>query len=571
MSAFASLGRQPNIQDYCYPHPVEQLLAGPVEASSFKFSIDNSVFTPSSVFLGLHPSEYIVARGLYQLKVHRGLCIINNAHQLLCGKLYPIVTSSAESLPTIAVPNDTEPLFEGPEIDPIFPKHATVIELSNWAVGIDNLGFYMPRLAKLYKRLELGHTFEFVQKGEDACSTNYFDEKTLRVLDSACRQMERVVVFGVPNSGKRTFCKALMNSTMVYGKRPVAYLDLDPSSIDGNNPGCLSLRVLRKPVFGEFFFWGEDDLTEDHTHRYYGFSSFTDKPELYLRSCDELLQHYATNLEPKGIPLVVRFPSWIKGYGKELLMEFSRTLKPKKMVYLTHNDALSLDKFEPDAFEETDHPDYDVLSGFHIKDTTIVRGVRRARAFTKQELLLRNKLLYFHQTTRRDFDFVRPLLHIAPVKFSFDHVSAISVLNIEADEDISKQDAFSLIEATIVGIFTVKNLPSVPKNFYLSGSKLTGLDYSYVGLCMVHLVENRERTFNIHLRDEDYVSEKIIHAKQNGHSVVLARGEGEIPPVEFTNGLSGEFSNVPYVSTDQMQKLGGIWKIRRNIGRKNQG
>lgn len=572
MSAFASLRRQQDAQDYCHPHPLDELLVKQVGCSNVNLTIKNSIYTPSSIIIGLLPSQYLVVKGIYRLEVHRGECIVNNAHKIPCGISLPVVTSASESLPTIAAPVDPDLPFKIPLGDnKILPRFSTVIELTNWHLGIEDIGGYDPLLAKLYQQIDSGYTFELVQNDNDAHSTIFYDPYTLRILDNVCRQMETVVVFGVPNSGKKTFARGLLNNIVLSGKKPVAYLDLDPGSIDGNNPGCLSLRVLRKPVVGEFFFWRPEDDDRDNIHRYYGFFSFTEKPQLYLKLCNELLAHYKKNLEYKGIPLVVKYPSWIKGCGKNLLVDFSRTLKPKKMIYMTHNNALSLENFEQDAFEETDHPDSEVLSGFQHKDYTIVRGVRRARAFTKNELLFRNKLLYFHQTSSQNFDFLKPLLHNAPVKFSFNHVSAISILNLDGGRNITIPAVLSLVEATILGIFIVKNLSQSPTNFYLSGSEFTRLDYEYIGLCMVHLVNIAENAFYIYLRDKSEITDQIEIAKTNGYSVVLARGEGQIPHVEFTTGLSGYEGPLPFVSFDQRQKLGGIWKVRRNIGRKNQG
>ncbi|KAM9913925.1 hypothetical protein OXX69_001167 [Metschnikowia pulcherrima] len=105
----------------------------------------------------------------------------------------------------------------------------------------------------------------------------------------------------------------------------------------------------------------------------------------------------------------------------------------------------------------------------------------------------------------------------------------------------------------------------------MSGSEFTELDATFVGLCMVHSVDKAHNSLNVYLRDEDEISRQVIKAKEQGHSIMLARGDGQIPAVEFTNGLSGKEPKVPYVSYTPMQKLGGIWKVRRNIGRKNQG
>ncbi|GEQ68836.1 hypothetical protein JCM33374_g2505 [Metschnikowia sp. JCM 33374] len=578
MSAFAALRKQQDIHDYCYPHPLKGLLAGPVETSNFQFTIENSIFTPSSVIVGLLPSQYLVVHGVYQLTVIRGVCLANNTHEIPCGVSFPVITSSAESLPTIASPDHIQPTSEAQTNESkhhkngkILPEFATVVELSNWDLGIEKIGLYNPSLANLYKNPGVGYTFDVLLDAKDASSTIYFDKYTLRALNSACRQMGAVVVFGVPNSGKKTFAKTLLNNMVLSDKQSVAYLDLDPASIDSDNPGCLSLRVIRQPILGEFSFWCSDNHNEDHIHRYYGFTSFAEKPRFYLNLCQDLLKHYRNELEPQGIPLVVKYPSWIKGYGKELLVEFSRSLNPKKIVYLTHNDALSLENFEPDAFEETDHPDLDVLSGFQSKDCSIVRGVRRARSFTKNDLLVRNKLLYFHKIPGVGFDFAKPLLENAPVKFSFDYVAGISVLDLDDDTNLTKKDLFGLVEATIMGIFIVKTLPEASKDLYLSGSVFSSLECSYIGLCMVHSVNVSESAFNIYLRDEIYVSEQIQHAQNRGYSVVLARGEGQIPSVELTNGITSNDIRLPYVSFDPMQKLGGIWKVRRNIGRKNQG
>ncbi|KAF8002762.1 hypothetical protein HF325_002007 [Metschnikowia pulcherrima] len=85
---------------------------------------------------------------------------------------------------------------------------------------------------------------------------------------------------------------------------------------------------------------------------------------------------------------------------------------------------------------------------------------------------------------------------------------------------MTREDVYTMVEATIMAIFTVKSSSLHSSNsaekIYMSGSEFTELDATFVGLCMVHLVDKAHNSLNVYLRDEDEISRQVIKAKEQG-------------------------------------------------------
>lgn len=565
MSAFAAF--KPTVADITIPlpKPLPDLLDSMATSSSFKHTCSNSIFKSESLILGLKTGEYLIFRGQYFLKVLRGIVLINNINALQVGNSYSIYTNTCESLPIISS-NPVEEIRDiliAPKFS-LLPEFDTVIEVLNLDDGLCQIGDLYPTLEGHFYPRQSQYTFNLVES-DDMVSSIFFNSYSHRILSKISRECNTVAVFGVPTSGKTIVAKTLLNNALSQGRKEVAYLDLDVGSSNAYVPGCISVSIHCQPILGSII----PNIKNPHSmdkHCYWGFDTFLNMPQRYIDVCMKLITHYKESIEPYDIPLIVRYPSCIKGYGRGILVQLTEYLLPDHLIYLSHNNANELDGFEPDAFEAQDNPDTEVLAEFkaHV-NVSVLRATRKAIEMSKTDLLNRNKLLYFHQSDE-GFDFL-PVLSNPPLKLSFNNVIGFSVLDYKLDLSLlCRIDV--LAEATIMGLF-IYNGKTNPYDLYLNGEDFIAEDNEFICLCMVHSVDRKDKHFNLYIPNREQVSERIqmlVYKKK----LVLARGEGKIPFVDLIpateNGL-----DLPYVDSSLKKRIGGVWKPRRGISRKNQG
>lgn len=574
MSAYAAFKAQDERErsPFTPPEPKEELLTEIVAVSAFKYTPLNSIFTANSVFLGLAHDDHIVVNGAFDLTVHRGATLVNNIHRLKRGKTVSFVSSTAQSLPVIcALKHDDK---GGPGY---LEGFETVLELANLHTGLHKLGAYCGSLGNMYFSPKQ-YTFQIVLEHEENLCGIHYDRSTLKCLNSltqvAVSKPQSVFVLGAKNCGKSTFTKTLLNNVVLATEKEVAYLDMDPGQSEFSVPWTLSLTVHSEPCFQPFL----PKENEKNRFCYYGFNSPAELPDHYVRCCKFLFKHYEQNFKPQGIPLVINTPGWIRGFGKELLIEITSIFNPLLLVYLTHNNSVNLQNFEPDEFEAQDNPDDEVLADLTYQDLSVLRGTRRASKFSAALLRIHNKLLYFHRLASK-FDFSQHTLAYLPLKLSYtEKLAAICVLAVE-QKDLNPPDVLLLVEASIMALCLIhpSAFPNVSASSppYMNGDDFTSIDLSkteFAGLCMVHSVNTKDRYLNLYLPGNyREISAKIERFLAKGYKLVLVRGDGELPAPEIVfPGLLESGRQVPYVSLETRSKIGGVWKVRKNIGRKNQ-
>lgn len=569
MSAFAAFKPKLKNDEAPKAEPLSILQHQMATSSNFTPSLTNTIFRPESISYGLKKGDYLLMKGTYSVKVLSGVVMVNNSHTLTIGADYCIITNSCESLPILSCNQERDTKKSK---SPLLSDCDSVIEVSNYENGLADVGNFYSSLEGHYYPKRTLYTFELVTDGnqnlEDIYSV-HFDSYVHRHLTRIAKGLSVVVVFGSQMSGKTTIAKALLNHSLSAGKTNVAYLDLDVESSNARIPGCLSLTVHDSPLFGAFLPCNQS-ISSLNKHCYWGLDSYLEMPERYVQVCKSLIQHYQQNIQNKGIPLVVRYPSFIKGYGHRILIKLTEYLKADQLIYMSHHNATELNGFEADAFEAQDNPDTEVVAEFKkISNVTILRGTRRSFDLSKKELLVRNKLLYFHQTNNGLFDF-EPILCKRPLSLSFDYILAFSVIDYTIDDESLYDRLHCLVEATIMGIFAHKQHIEPNKSLFINGEDFFSLDPQFLCLSMVHSVDYNNRQINVYLPQDDNVHQAIQNTIEDGNKLLFARGEGKIPIVDMIPPeAKGVF--LPYVESSAKNKIGGIWKPRKAISRRNHG
>lgn len=569
MSAFAAFKPRQKKDDTPKVEPLPVLLEQMATSSNFVPSVRNTVFRPDCITYGLKKGEYLLIKGNYSLRVLNGTLLINNLHVMLTGGVYRIVTNSCESLPVISCNQERN---EGELPPPLIPGFDALLEVSNLENGLSDLGdFYAPLQGHFHTKTTL-YTFELLENNAvtpEGVYSVHFDSYTHRHLKRISKDLGIVVVFGSQTSGKTTVAKTLINHLLLSGNQEVSYLDLDVESANAMVPGCLSLTVHDAPVFGALLPFKQSSHPLNK-NCYWGLDSFLEMPQRYIEICNSLIRHYHQNIKSKGIPLVVRYPSYIKGFGNKILVDITEYLKADQLVYMSHHNATELDGFEADAFEAQDNPDAEVVAEFrNLTDVTILRGTRRSFDVSKKELLVRNKLLYFHQVNGASFDF-RPILSSRPLTLSFDYILAFCVIDYNIDDVTLKDRVHCLAEASVMGVFAHHKPVQSHMSLFINGSDFISLDLHFLCLSMVHSVDYRNRQLNLYLPQDDSVYQAIQAAIESGSKLIFARGEGKIPLADMIPPAA-EGTFLPYVDSTAKNRIGGVWKPRKGISRKSYG
>lgn len=561
MSAFAAFksSKQENIAPpKCLPYLLDSMASG----STFTPSFSNIIFKNESIVYGLKVGDVLIVKGIYIIKALLGNVCINNIHRLSMRSAYRIFTNTCESLPTISC-NPIEPTGHQKLSHSLFPDADAVVEITNLDCGLSALGEFYSPLKGIYYHPLGRYTFELVLQAHEPVSSVHFNSHVNRNLNRLCRELKKTAVFGVSTSGKSTVARTLVNCALLAGNSEVAYLDLDFESSCAAIPGCLSLTIHEMPVFGSFTPAKEKNHPKD-LHCYFGLESYQELPRKYLAACRKLISHYNNNILG-NIPLIVKYPSCIKGFGRKLLLQITEFLQPDELVYLSHRNAVELERFEAEIFEAQDNPDTEVLVEFRqLCRVVVLPGTRRASEISKRELLVRNKLLYFHRNSEGSFEF-QCLLESLPLKLSFDYVSAFCVITYDLDESLLERVDI-LAEASIMGLFSYSG-EIAQKNMYIRGSDFDSVHADFLCLCMVHSVDRKKRHFNIYLPNN--CNAKFESILSRGNKLILARGEGKIPIVDMIPSVPVDV--LPYIDSVAKKRVGSVWKPRRGISRKNQG
>lgn len=596
MSAFAAfLSNDRPKSSYKIPKRNKSLLNELVSCSNLSLTPQNSILTNTSIFLGIRDENHIVVNGSYELRVLRGACLINNVHHIEQDETHRIIAANFRSSPVICASLSRSEI-RGHQT--LLPDFDTVIELRNLKTGLEELGNYFSKLNELYYTPKSSYTFKVVTEDSETLLGVHHDAASIKLLDTLSQALSTktenpgsVLVFGANNCGKTTFAKALCDNVVLATGKSIAYMDLDPSRSEDSVPGCLSLTLWKKPNFGVSFPKSTAFSEDDDLQCYYGFNSPLSLPERYFQCFQLLLNHYLEFLFPKMIPLVINTPGWIRGFGKELLGSILENTSPSHLVYFSHNNALHVDDYEADVFEAQDNPDDEVLSGLSFSKMTTLRGVRRASVYNQSSIQQHDLMAYFHRRGENTFDFSTHLLSTAPLKLfyqknvctdsHFTGVSGVCVFGHDLDKDVHPDDIKLLVDSCVMALCLVdaelipKDVSAECKNTelkdlprYINSSSLSLVNLRFVSLCIIHSIHTKDGYFNVYLPPNDHKIAETILARSNT-KLLLVRGEGEIPMAEMMHPKLIE-RKMPYVNYETKSKIGGVWKVRHNIKRKNQ-
>ncbi|ODV81180.1 uncharacterized protein CANTADRAFT_30064, partial [Suhomyces tanzawaensis NRRL Y-17324] len=592
----------------------------PVTSSNFQFTSDNVISKGTNTILGLREDEFIMVRGQLAMEILHGRVVINNHHRLTEKEVsHQILAPDSQALPIIAgsTCHSGEKIPEAYRAS--FSKDViSIIRLTCLNTGLEKIGSYYPPFKDFFYH-EKGYSTGEKVANTDGCSYQIVLKETSG-LEGFCMDMtwsngikeivnslknsdtpKTIMVIGNKNTGKSTYSKSLLNELLLTDSKQISYLDLDPGQSEFSAPLTLSLTDASSTNWGLNI--PNSSISLDRTgstSHFYGFTSPIHLPNTYLRILKELFNKYQRT-KSQGKHLIINTPGWIKGYGKELLSSITDFIVPDFLFLLSSN---------PDIGQGEN---LDILNGLTYKRLLIIRSMTKESKFSAASLRDFNKLVYFHQRERSGFDFNEHFLTSSPYKLSYHTfpsdsypgISAVSFLNSNAGYDFEIEDLPLMLESSIVGIYFIENSQyqsldktnissSVPLyiNFTDYFSLLVDSEHTlkFGGLCMVHSINRASSYMNL------YIPEVNLNYLQSllssGYKMILVKGDGEIPSIEMLNPIiakehesevkllnhqkkkvedksTNRIHKIPYMNFESKRKVGGVWKVRRNIIRKS--
>lgn len=562
----------------------------PVYKSNISLSEKNCVVNveTQSLEVKLFEREHILINGQFNLKIIKGSCLFNGHYHLRADALtvYPVLASQSQALPVLS----HEPL-DGQASE-------TILLISPLHSGLENIGAYHSPLKNIfYRGTDTSYSkdslmsslnnpsFEIVSADKGLLGLQIHPLWT-RTIENISRRLVAqksppiVMAIGNKNTGKSTFTKTLLNTSLLHeNAKPVCYMDLDPGQSEFSPPYCLSLSIEQSPIFGL------NCSQENSVSHYYGFTSAASNPDRYVRLVTSLFDVYRELYAPQGYSLIINTPGWVRGFGKELLIEISALLKPLEMIVLSNsNDPLNADN-------------QDLLRDLLFERAHHLPGAYQTSKFSHSQLREYNKIAYFHRVSPQRYDFESRLLDSSPLKIlfrvrgsdtDFQGIDSISVLNFVFDKTFAGEDIFLLLEATIAGIYLVPNAEYAKKKvvrskaedspYYMNPGEFDSLNLRhtvFAGLIMTHSINREKMYINAYMPFN--VKAKLLSYNANEYKLMLIKGDGEIPSCEvlhpafiakLKNLPSTSDVSFPYISTKTQTGLGGIWKVRRNVMRR---
>ncbi|CAM6093296.1 unnamed protein product [Calypogeia fissa] len=213
------------------------------------------------------------------------------------------------------------------------PLHATVIPDSWWGAA----------KSVLYQCA--ANTLPSQESGKPADKSNLEQNQRAQI----------VAVIGPKNAGKSTFARFLLNF-LLNSHEAVGYLDTDVGQPEFTVPGCLSLHIVREPIFGSPVL----HLRNPERSFFYGDVSPKGDPEMYSRSVGALFDYFQRKYgsgklstqddkcRSSVVPLIINTHGWIKGIGYDVLVDILRHTSPTHVVQFTsqlENKNLPAGKF----------------------------------------------------------------------------------------------------------------------------------------------------------------------------------------------------------------------------------
>lgn len=561
------------------PLPVNHVRE-PIKPTFIK-NTDNFVYHGNSITVGLKVYEQICISGQYKLVIERGAIVVNNVDYYHAPQEIIILQPGSEAFPIIGSTQVIDTLkvndIKTPHNQHLFHSdYKSVVRVESFRTGLQDIGKYHPPFKNLLPADDGEYSFEI------HCNTVNGIIHTKQVIrfvkelqhTSPCSFM----TVGSKNSGKSTLSKLLVNH--LVQETPVTVLDIDPGQSEYSKPYCLSLTTHYGPIYGYNYHQDIDDV-----HYFYGFSTPQHHPELYITIIKKLWEYYSNTLRIKGHHLIVNTPGWVKGYGKQLLVDITRVINPDYLQVLAPS-------------QDND----DLINGLTYNHVTFFEGYFVQPKYSPSDLRTLHRLIYFHKQGELNYNFKDHILDKLPLKVSYHRaeddtflgISVVSVLNHDIGTNFDPEDLPLMLDTSLVAYYLVsdehfqnhKSLYTYTSSFvYLNGSSLKEfVDYNddvrFQGVCIIHSINTIDHYVNLYFPPSDNVDE-IKAMMQQGYRLVLVKGESDIPSSEILHPeLIREFRGrmlvamkhrrevptFPYVSYNN--KVNGVWKVRRNILRR---
>ncbi|KAF3986425.1 hypothetical protein FT663_04555 [Candidozyma haemuli var. vulneris] len=548
-------------------------LSNTITKSSIKANPKNSIFADDSIILGLNKDDYIIVNGTYELTILKGDVLVNNLFKLGQGKSYPIITNAYQSLPVICGMEGSSKKQES-----ILPAYTSVVKISNLDTGLQHVGHVSPKLSDSYF---LGrsspYTFEVVEEPQENVMGFRVNSSTHRAITEVSEKLlsgeiKSSLVVGAAFCGKSTFAHTFLNYLLFNGSTDVVVIDLDPNSGKFSFPGCLALTVHSHPSIGVHT---PTDRLENESV-YYGHSNPTALPTYYVKCVEQLKEAYMATW--KHLPLIINAPPTIKGLGRELLAritEMFHDLDPT-LVYLSQNDSLTIEDFDVDEFEVQDNPDDEVLADLTYTSSYKVHATRRKPKCSGPLAHELATIQYFHRISQFRWDVQSFLVQTPPSVIPFSPndpraVPAIASLH-QTITSLRRENIQDYIEASLVALCAIdiprKSLSKTSPQF-INTDDFTQHKSTVVCHCIIHSLKLKEGYYLVYLPKDPTTTNRLKQAFSSNQTLAFVKGEGSIPPGEISvPQFTGR--NIPYVVPEPLSKVGGVWNIRKNLGRKNQ-
>lgn len=602
--------------------------------SNFTPNNENLIVENDFILIGLKSHESILINGQCKFSIERGASLVNNIHYISStdvNNLHTLIASTSQSLPIISstdiINSKTPSSSNVSDKFQSFPSHyINIIKIQNLFTGLEKVGDYHSPFKSFFHNSNSDNNFDEYYDSESDKFSKFFEKFSFQIvynnntslsginvqsswlnginsLISDIYQPKIFIIIGKKNSGKSTFSKILLNSLILKENHDCSYLDLDPGQSEFSNPYTLSITNVSKPIFGLNI--PSTLNNEDVYSHYYGYTSPQQEPNHYLTIIKRLFEHYKSNNESKRNHLVINTPGWIKGFGKELLNDITDLIKPDNLVYLTN------DQDDDDLIETSE-----ILDSLTFNEVLKLPGIHKSSKYSPAQLRMFNKLRYFHESGKLLYNFNDHLLKKSPLRLSyqtsdsdsdFKGINAMTVFNYDTKFNFNIDDIFLMLEASIVGVYMINPtlytklspLITKPKRgsdlpMYLDSTKLTNLfqndsTFQFIGLSIIHSININNHYFNLYFPTSNSIHLRIKSLLEQDFKLILVKGEGDIPSCEMflpelinqqqisrkrlLDGDDSEIdqiSELPYISFENKSKVGGVWRSRRNVMRKNQ-
>lgn len=567
----------------------------PLPSRDLEFTLteDNVITNPDHIIVGLKVGESLKIIGQFKIQIQRGAVKFNSAHYYHAPQEFTIVQHNLSSAIVISstqvvsregikdlCTQDNEHLFTS--------DYKSVVKISNLKTGLENISKYPPfknafTLDDNNEVLDLSeYSFDILALCRDGLK---YDGYIVEEVDKIIQGLETpssFITVGNKNSGKSTISKLLINK--LVSNSPVTVLDLDPGQSEYSKPYCISITNHFEPLFG----FNYNTHAYDR-HYYYGFTNPQSNPEIYKSIIQSLVNYYNKFLKQRGHHLVINSAGWVKGYGKQLLIELTQMLCPDYLFVLTPNGEFNEDMTSKLIFNNTR-----TWKGLYIQSKYSAAGIRNF-----------SKLAFFHRQDKLKYNLEQHLLEMSPLKVSYQSdveeilgVNVVSILNYDEGLNFDIEDLNLMIDSSIVGLYLIDseyytiNKPSIVftkgQMPYLNASNYNEfMEYEsdhirFFTVGIVHSINTLEKYINLYLPPSDNLDE-LKDLMTKGYKLMLIKGESDIPSSEilmpellqlYKRKYKKNFKKkdmipkYPYVSYHH--GINGVWRIRRNVMRRNQ-